>query len=102
MQRDVDDAPPVQRAEAPEEEEEETAQGTFVQRDAAPAEEEKEEEPAADVHRSEEVAEGGGLEAAALSRLSHATTHPKLFRSPVRRILQRQQLETTRHREPTS
>ena len=45
VQRDVDDAPPVQRADAPAEEEEETAQGTFVQRDAAPAEEEKEEEP---------------------------------------------------------
>ena len=36
-------APPVQRAEAPEEEEEETAQGSFVQREEAP---EEEEEPA--------------------------------------------------------
>ena len=41
MQRDADEAPPVQRAEAPEEEEEETAQGTFVQREAAPEEEEE-------------------------------------------------------------
>ena len=40
VQRDADDAPPVQRAEAPEEEEEETAQGSFVQRDAAPEEDE--------------------------------------------------------------
>jgi len=45
VQRDVDEAPPVQRAEAPEEEEEETAQGAFVQRVAAP-DEEQEEEPA--------------------------------------------------------
>lgn len=41
VQRDVDEAPPVQRAEAPEEErEEETAQGSFVQREEAPEEEE--------------------------------------------------------------
>ena len=46
VQRDTDEeAAPVQRAEAPEEEEEETAQGTFVQREGAP-EEEQEEEPA--------------------------------------------------------
>ena len=45
VQRDVDEAPPVQRAEAPEEEEEETAQGSFVQRVAAEGEE-QEEEPA--------------------------------------------------------
>jgi hypothetical protein len=46
VQRDADEeAAPVQRAEAPEEEEEETAQGTFVQREGAP-EEEQEEEPA--------------------------------------------------------
>jgi Domain of unknown function (DUF4157) len=44
VQREVDEAPPVQRAEAPEEEEE-TAQGSFVQRAGAP-EEEQEEEPA--------------------------------------------------------
>jgi hypothetical protein len=44
VQRDVDEAPPVQRAEAPEEEED-TAQGSFVQRAGAP-EEEQEEEPA--------------------------------------------------------
>ena len=40
-----EEAPPVQRDEAPEEEEEETAQGSFVQREEAP-EEEQEEEPA--------------------------------------------------------
>jgi hypothetical protein len=46
VQRDAEEeAPPVQRAEAPEEEEEETAQGSFVQREGAP-EEEQEEEPA--------------------------------------------------------
>jgi len=45
VQRDVDEAPPVQREAAPEEEEEETAQGSFVQREGAP-EEEQEEEPA--------------------------------------------------------
>ena len=40
VQRDADEAPPVQRAEAPEEErEDETAQGSFVQRDEAPEEE---------------------------------------------------------------
>jgi Domain of unknown function (DUF4157) len=44
VQREVDEAPPVQRA-APEEEEDETAQGSFVQRAGAP-EEEQEEEPA--------------------------------------------------------
>ena len=43
VQREAEDAPPVQRAEAPEEEEEETAQGSFVQREEAP---EEEEEPA--------------------------------------------------------
>jgi Domain of unknown function (DUF4157) len=42
VQRVEDDAAPVQRAEAPEEEEEEpTAQGSFVQRDEAPEEEEE-------------------------------------------------------------
>jgi hypothetical protein len=45
VQRDVDETPPVQRAEAPEEEEEETAQGSFVQRVAAEGED-QEEEPA--------------------------------------------------------
>jgi hypothetical protein len=44
VQRDAEEVPPVQRAEAPEEEEEETAQGSFIQREAAP-EEEQEEEP---------------------------------------------------------
>ncbi|MCB0896794.1 MAG: DUF4157 domain-containing protein [Nocardioidaceae bacterium] len=41
VQRDVEDEPPVQRAEAEEEQEEETAQGSFVQRDEAPEEEEE-------------------------------------------------------------
>jgi hypothetical protein len=44
VQREADEAPPVQREGAPEEEEDETAQGSFVQRDGE--EEEKEEEPA--------------------------------------------------------
>ena len=44
VQRDVDEGPPVQRDEAPAEEEKEeepTAQGTFVQREDAPEEEEE-------------------------------------------------------------
>lgn len=46
VQRETDEeAAPVQREGAPEEEEEDTAQGTFVQREGAP-EEEQEEEPA--------------------------------------------------------
>ena len=43
VQRDADEASPVQREDAPEEKDEETAQGSFVQRVAAEGEEQEEE-----------------------------------------------------------